>query len=297
MSATTSAGVAAAHIRTIRDSYRHCREIAKSRAQNFYYSFLLLERPKRDAMCAVYAFMRRCDDLSDDPDARANGQAEQKLSLWRVELDRALSGQKVDDPLWPAFCHTVDRYMIPHRFFHEMIDGVMSDIRPRPMENYEELYEYCYKVASVVGLTIIHIFGFSSMRALLMAEKCGVAFQLTNILRDVREDADMGRVYIPTEDLRRFGVTVAQLTEGIEDGRFRHLMQFEAARAHALYDESAELLKLVDRRSRRSLWALRTIYQLLLRKIQFNHYAVLSKRISISKPTKILLLLLAFLRR
>jgi len=149
----------------------------------------------------------------------------------------------------------------------------------------------------VVGLTIIHIFGFSSTRALLMAEKCGVAFQLTNIMRDVREDAEMGRVYIPTEDLRRFGVTVAQLTDGVEDGRFRHLMQFEASRAHALYDESAELIKLVDRKSRRSLWALRSIYQRLLRKIERNHYAVLSKRINVSKPTKISLLLLAFLRR
>jgi phytoene synthase len=297
MSATTAAGIGPARSRQLRQSYEHCRQIAKARAQNFYYSFLLLEKPKRDAMCAVYAFMRHCDDLSDDPDARANGQAEQQISLWRVELDRALTGQKVDNPLWPAFCDTVDRYMIPHRFFHEMIDGVMSDIRPHPMETYEELYEYCYKVASVVGLTIIHIFGFSSMRALLMAEKCGVAFQITNILRDVREDAEMGRVYLPAEDLRRFGVTTAQLTSGVENDRFRHLMQYEASRAHSLYDESAELLKLVDRRSRRSLWALRAIYQRLLRKIERKNYSVLSKRINVSKTTKIVLLLLAFLRR
>jgi phytoene synthase len=280
----------------VRDSYEHCRQIAKARAQNFYYSFLLLEKPKRDAMCAVYAFMRHCDDLSDDPDGRANGQAEQQISLWRVELDRALSGQKTDNPLWPAFCDTVDRYMIPHRFFHEMIDGVMSDIRPHPMATYEELYEYCYKVASVVGLTIIHIFGFSSTRALLMAEKCGVAFQITNILRDVREDAEMGRVYLPAEDLKRFGVTLDQLTTGEEDGRFRHLMQFEAQRAHALYNDSAELLKLVDRRSRRSLWALRTIYQRLLRKIEKKKYGVLSNRINVSKGTKVSILLVAFLR-
>jgi phytoene synthase len=296
MSATTAAGVGGARPRLIRQSYEHCRRIAKARAQNFYYSFLLLDEPKRDAMCAVYAFMRHCDDLSDDPDARANGQAEQQISLWRVELDRALSGQKVDNPLWPAFCDTVDRYLIPHRFFHEMIDGVMTDIRPRPMETYEELYEYCYKVASVVGLTIVHIFGFSSTRALLMAEKCGVAFQITNILRDVREDAEMGRVYIPSEDLRRFGVTPAQLTSGVENDRFRHLMQFEAARARAFYDDSAELLNLVDRKSRRSLWALRTIYQRLLRKIERKKYSVLSKRINVSKATKISILLLAFLR-
>ena len=282
--------------RIIRESYQHCREIAKTRAQNFYYSFLLLEQPKRDAMCAVYAFMRHCDDLSDDPDSQANGQAEQKISLWRVELDRALGGQKVDDPLWPAFCDTVDRYAIPHRFFHEMIDGVMSDIRPHAVETYEELYEYCYKVASVVGLTIIHIFGFSSMRALLMAEKCGVAFQITNILRDVREDALMGRVYLPAEDLRRFGVNLAQLASGVEDARFRHLMKFEASRAHQCYAESADLLKLVDHKSRRSLWALRTIYQRLLKKIEEKQYAVLSKRINVSRSMKISLLMAAFLR-
>jgi phytoene synthase len=216
--------------------------------------------------------------------------------MWRVELDRALNGQTVDDPLWPAFCDTVSRYEIPHRFFHEMIDGVMSDIRPHTMETYEELYEYCYKVASVVGLTIIHVFGFSSMRALLLAEKCGVAFQLTNIVRDVREDALMGRVYIPVEDMRRFGVTEAQLKNGVEDDRFRLLLQYEAGRARVLYDESAELMKLVDRKSRRSLWALRTIYQRLLKKIQKSHYSVLSNRINLSTGTKMRVMLRAFLR-
>ena len=134
------------------------------------------------------------------------------------------------------------------------------------------------------------------MRALLLAEKCGVAFQITNILRDVREDAEMGRVYLPAEDLHRFGVTVDQLEYGEEDERFRRLMKFEASRAHAYYDESADLLRLIDRRSRRSLWALRAIYQLLLRKIEKDHFAVLSKRISVSKPVKLALLLSAFLR-
>jgi phytoene synthase len=279
----------------IRESYRYCQEIAKKRAKNFYYSFLLLEEPKRNAMCAVYAFMRRCDDLSDEPDV-ARDKVEQSIASWRLELDRALSGQLAADPLWPAFCDTVQRYAIPHRFFHEMIDGVMSDVNPQQMATYEDLYEYCYKVASVVGMTIIHIFGFTSMRALLLAEKCGIAFQLTNILRDVREDAEMGRVYLPSEDLRRFGVTAEQLKNGVENDRFRQLMKFEASRAHACYDESAELLKLIDRRSRRSLWALRAIYQLLLRKIERARFAVLSRRINVSKTTKVALLLAAFLR-
>jgi phytoene synthase len=279
----------------IRESYSYCREIAKERAKNFYYSFLLLDKPKRDAMCAVYAFMRHCDDLSDDPHL-AKGKVEQNISLWRVELDRALNGHAAEDPLWPAFRDTVHRYAIPHRFFHEMIDGVMSDVNPQQMATYEDLYEYCYKVASVVGMTIIHIFGFTSMRALLLAEKCGVAFQITNIMRDVREDAEMGRVYLPAEDLRRFGVTTEQLKSGAENERFRQLMKFEAARARACYRESAKLLRLIDRRSRRSLWALRAIYQLLLWKIERANFGVLSRRINVSKGTKIMLLLAAFLR-
>ncbi|HMF78505.1 MAG TPA: phytoene/squalene synthase family protein [Bryobacteraceae bacterium] len=282
----------------VEQSYRYCQKIAKDRAKNFYYSFLLLEKPRRRAMCAVYAFMRYCDDLSDEPGAQAKdaAQLQQSISLWRVELDRALNGKMGDNPLWPAFCDTVQRFAIPHRFFHEMIDGVMSDVEPREMETWEELYEYCYRVASVVGLTIIHIFGFSSVRALLLAEKCGVAFQLTNILRDVREDAEMGRVYLPREDLRRFGVSPEQLRLGIENDRFRSLMRFEAERARTCYQESEPLSELIEKKSRNSLWALREIYMRLLARIEKSNYSVLNQRISLPKRTKIGLLLFAFFR-
>lgn len=281
---------------TIAESYRYCREVAKDRAKNFYYSFLLLEKPQREAMCAVYAFMRHCDDLSDDPANKDPAQSQQSIAIWRVELDRALHGQLGENPMWPAFCDTVQRYSIPHRFFHEMIDGVMSDIVPRQLETYEELYQYCYRVASVVGLTIVHIFGFQSVRALLLAEKCGVAFQLTNILRDVREDAEMGRVYLPREDLRRFGVSAEQLRIGMENDRFRKLMRFEASRARACYEESAPLADFIGKKSRRSLWALRQIYLRLLARIERANYAVLTHRINVPKSTKLALLLVAFLR-
>lgn len=280
----------------VRESYRYCQRIAKDRAKNFYYSFLLLEKPRRDAMCAIYAFMRHCDDLSDDPAMKESGQSQQSIALWRVELDRALHSQLGENPIWPAFCDTVQRYSIPHRFFHEMIDGVMSDIQPRQVETYEELYQYCYQVASVVGLTIIHIFGFHSVRALLLAEKCGVAFQLTNILRDVREDAEAGRVYLPREDLRRFGVPEEQLRVGMENDRFRSLMQFEASRARTYYEESAALSDLIEKKSQRSLWALREIYLRLLSRIEKSDYSVLTQRIQVSKRTKMALLLMAFLR-
>ena len=285
---------------SLAESYRYCRGIARQRAKNFYYSFLLLDRQQRDSMCAIYAFMRQCDDLSDDlsdDPARTDKRAlQQTIARWRMDTDRALKGELAAHPLWPAFHDTVQRYSIPHRFFHEMIDGIASDIEPRAIETFEELYRYCYQVASVVGLTIIHIFGFNSNRALLLAEKCGIAFQLTNILRDVREDAQLGRIYLPLQDLKRFGVPIEQLRSGREDYKFRQLMRFEAGRARAYYDESAALSDFIAKRSRRSLWALRAIYMRLLGRLEREDFAVLSRRINLPPRTKIVILVRAFLR-
>ncbi len=280
---------------SVEESYRHCRNIARKRAKNFYYSFLLLEKPQREAMCAIYAFMRQCDDLSDEPVSTNKTELQQSIRLWRFQLDRALRGDVTGDPIWPAFCDTVQRYGIPHRFFHEMIDGITSDIEPQNMQTFGDLYRYCYHVASVVGLTVIHIFGFKSVRALLLAEKCGVAFQLTNILRDVREDAAAGRVYLPAEDLRRFDVSIEQLRSGREDDRFRELMRFEGARARECYAESEPLLNMIHPKSRRSLWALREVYLQLLRKIERAEYNVLRRRIAVSKSAKLAILCRAFL--
>jgi phytoene synthase len=248
-------------------------------------------------MCAVYAFNRYCDDLSDDPSAGGSARVREQIAQWRLELNRALAGDFGEHALWPAFYDTVQRYRIPHRFFHEMIDGISSDLEARRIQTFDELYRYCYQVASVVGLTIIHIFGFDSIKALLLAEKCGVAFQLTNILRDVREDAELGRVYLPVEDLQRFGISVEQLQSGSEDKHFREFMRFESARARQYYQESAALSELIDKGSRPSLWALREIYQRLLSRIEAADYSVLSRRINVPTRTKLGLLLKAFLLR
>lgn len=279
---------------SLKQSYGHCRAIARERAKNFYYSFLLLEKQQSDAMCAIYAFMRICDDLSDDETDK--DRARDAIANWRVEMDRALRGQPTEHAIWPAFADTVERYKIPHRFFHEMIDGVSSDLDPREIATWDDLYRYCYQVASVVGLTIIHIWGFSSPRALLLAEKCGIAFQVTNILRDVREDAELGRVYLPTEDLQRFGVRPEDLKAGRESERFRQLMRFEGKRARSYFQESAPLLPLIEKKSRKSLWALRRIYLSLLNKLERADYNVLSRRINVPKATKIAILLSAFIR-
>jgi 15-cis-phytoene synthase len=267
------------------ESYAWCEGVARSQAKNFYYSFLLLSKLQRRAMCAVYAFMRYCDDLSDDegiPDRPA------AIARWRGDLAAALAGHAGEHPVWPAFIDAVTRYKIPHQYFYDMIDGVGSDLEPRRIQTFEELYDYCYHVASVVGLTVIHIFGFESQDALLLAEKCGIAFQLTNILRDVREDAEKNRVYLPAEDLARFAVSPVSF-EPRE--RFVQLMHFEAQRARDYYRESAPLVSLIDARSQASLRALIGIYSRLLDRIVASDYDVLARRVRVPTWEKLWVLM------
>lgn len=271
-------------------SYAHCRAVAKQRARNFYYSFVLLPHDKKNAMCAVYAFMRYCDDLSDEP-----GATRSAIDRWREALKEALAGRPDGNPMWPAFLDSVQRYDIPYDYFHEMIEGVASDIEPRAVETFDELYRYCYRVASVVGLTTIHIFGFSSADALPLAEKCGIAFQLTNILRDIREDAALGRIYLPAEDLTKFGVPADDLKNSRRTDAFGHLMDFETARARCYYRESAPLVALVEPDSRSSLRALIAIYSRLLDHVAASPYDVLTRRISLSAAEKVWIVLRALM--
>ena len=279
---------------TIPESYRYCERIARTRAKNFYYSFILLTPAQRHAMCAVYAYMRYCDDLSDD---EGNVDRAGSIAGWRTDLVRALAGLDVPEhPLWPAFRDTVDRFKIPHQYFFDMIDGVSSDLEPRRLQTFAELYDYCYKVASVVGLTIIHIFGFESPETLVLAEKCGIAFQLTNIIRDVKEDVGLNRVYLPAEDLRRFNVPESDLAADAPSLAFTELMRFEGARARGYYNQSRPLLGLVNKKSRSSLWALIEIYSRLLDRIEEAKYDVLSQRVGLSTVEKTGILLKGFLR-
>jgi len=261
---------------TVEESYAFCERVARTQAKNFYYSFLLLSRPQRQAMCAIYAFMRYCDDLSD-----AEGVADRAgdIARWQAE-----------HPVWPAFSDAVARYRIPHEYFRAMIRGVSSDLEPRQIQTFQELYDYCYHVASVVGLTIIHIFGFDDPRALELAERCGVAFQLTNILRDVREDAEHGRVYLPAEDLARFGVDPKELAGGALSPALRSLLEFEAGRARSYYQEAQPLTNLVDSRSRASLKALIGIYARLLERISNSGYEVLRERVRVPAWEKLWIL-------
>ncbi len=263
---------------TVEESYAYCERVAKNRARNFYYSFVLLPPPQRKAICAMYAFMRYCDDLSDD--ASVANRAE-SIRQWKRDLDDALDGRPSGHPVWPAFHDAVERYGIPRQYFYDMIAGVSSDLEPRRLRTFEELYQYCYQVASVVGLTIIHIFGFQDRRALDLAEKCGIAFQLTNIIRDVREDAESNRIYLPAEDLERFGVPAENLRNGEDSRPLRTLLAFEATRAESYYQASMPLVGMVDRRSRASLWALIEIYHRLLGRIQRADYPVMIRRVRV----------------
>jgi len=272
------------------DSYAWCARVARRQAKNFYYSFLLLSRPQRRAMCAIYAFMRYCDDLSDD-----EGIADRSTAIrqWRQDLELALAGLVPDHAVWPAFIDAVKRYRIPHEYFFDMIDGVSSDLEPRRIQTFEELYDYCYHVASVVGLTIVHIFGFDSKDALKLAEKCGIAFQLTNILRDVREDSEKGRVYLPAEDFKRFDVSPNTFEPHEE---FQAMMEFEARRARDYYYQSAPLTAMVQPASQPSLRALILIYSRLLDRIVASDYDVLRRRIRVPAWEKVWLLIRAQFR-
>ncbi len=267
---------------SLAESYAYCRRMTRARAKNFFYSFVLLSTEQRNAMCAMYAFMRYCDDLSDEPGANTAA-----MERWRTSLQQALAGHVDGHALWPAFADAVRRYRIPHVYFSQMIEGVQSDLTPREVVTFEDLYRYCYRVASVVGLTTIHIFGFSDPRALELAEKCGIAFQLTNILRDVSEDAELGRVYLPAEDLERFAVRREELMGTERSDRFLRLMEFEADRARGYYEEARPLIGMVDRRSRSSLWVLIAIYSRLLDKIRASHFDVLQRRIALSTWEKV----------
>jgi phytoene synthase len=265
-------------------SYRYVELVARRRARNFYYSFVLLPREKRRALCAVYAFMRRCDDIADGnyPDERKY----ELLRCWRRQLEGALNGACDGDPILPAFLDAVRRYSIPDRYFHWILDGVEMDLVVTRYERFEDLYRYCFNVAGAVGLTCLQIFGFRDARALDYAEQCGIAFQLTNIMRDVGEDARMERIYLPVEDLRRFNYSPEDLMRGVVDSRYFELMAYQALRARDYYDRARNLLPLVDRSSRPALWAMMEIYKRLLERIVRARYQVFERTIRVSSAEK-----------
>ena len=286
---------------TIVEAYAVCRTIAQREAKNFYYSFRVLPEHKRNAMCAVYAFMRRADDISDDeslPIAERRAVMSRWLEAWREARRSGIS----DDPVFVALNDTQKRFSIPDALLEELVQGTTMDLEPRAqMENqlqtfatFEELYRYCYLVASVVGLVCIRIFGYTDLRAESLAEETGIAFQLTNILRDVKEDVERGRIYLPLDLLHEFGVNVDRVkmlaTGAAMEANERALLRDLGARAETYYASADRLLPLIDADSRAALWVLVTIYHRLLFKIFDANGDVFTHRISVSTPAKLTIL-------
>ena len=284
----------------VAEAYRFCREVARREAKNFYWAFRVLPRHKSDAMCAVYAFMRRADDISDDESKTVEQRRAEMtawMEAWRVSRSSMEAG--AGDPVFVALTDTLRRFAIPERLIEDLVAGTTMDLDPLPTDSdgvqtyatFEDLYRYCYLVASVVGLVCIRIFGYADTRAEKLAEETGVAFQLTNILRDVKEDVERGRVYLPMDLLDEFGESVAELRT-LAAGRAmtereRGMLATLAIRAEKYYVAAGKLIPLLDRDSRAAMWVLVAIYHRLLGRIAARKMDVFSERVSVSTAVKV----------
>jgi 15-cis-phytoene synthase len=290
---------------TLDEAYGACREIARREAKNFYYAFVALPLGRRNAICAIYAFMRQADDLSDD-ESVARDERRRRLSAWLEEWHAVCRGADSANPAFVAARDATRRFAIPLRLLDELVAGVAMDLdcaatgAPDTYATFGDLYRYCYLVASVVGLVSIHIFGYADHRAEKLAEETGIAFQLTNILRDVAEDASRNRVYLAEEDLAGHGLSVQSILNhklGAAPGIAERAMLAEYARRAENYYQSAEtLLPLIDRESRPALWVLVSIYHALLKRIERANYDVFSRRISVPLPKKLAILCVGLAR-
>ena len=298
-------------------AYSVCRGITRTNAKNFYYAFLVLPKRKRQALCAVYAFMRRCDDITDDPTLSFDDRR-QKLDTWLDALHRVQQGQPSDDPILLALNDAQHRYTIPAGLLDDLATGTAMDVVDLPADSsgastplnaqtpqltvqyktFEDLKLYCYRVASVVGLVCIHIFGYRDPAAEALAEQCGLAFQLTNIIRDVKEDAAMGRVYLPEEDLAKFDLTAADLLAAPDAARrFRPCSSSKLiGRAKATRPAISSFLIFLKTVSLR-FFVLVNIYRKLLEKIAERQYDVFSGKVSLTVGEKLRVLGKGFLQR
>ncbi|HLW53951.1 MAG TPA: phytoene/squalene synthase family protein [Candidatus Angelobacter sp.] len=290
-------------------AYAVCRGIARRSAKNFYYGFLVLPSEKRNALCAVYAFMRHADDISDDTQLNPE-QKRQKLDEWLQSANAVIGGQATDDPVLMALADAQQRFSISPQLFEKLVHGTSMDLDIPAGEatpavvcrTFEDLKQYCYYVASIVGLVCIRIFGYEDKKAEFLAEDCGLAFQLTNIIRDVKEDAGMGRIYIPEEDLERFRFGAERFTPAEWSGPavsadWRPLLEYEADRARRYYESAKWLIELINEDSRAALWVLVEIYSRLLNKIAARNYDVFTERVSLTFWEKLKVLSRGFLLR
>ena len=259
--------------------------IAKESRSSFYYAFSLLPRPKRDAMNAVYAFCRKTDDIVDEGNEPDDLKYE-KLRKWRIELEKALTGNS-DYPLLNKVASIIKQFNIPLEPFFELIIGMEMDLQRKRYLTFEDLFQYCYRVASTVGLMCIEIFGYKNNSAKDYAVNLGVAMQLTNILRDIGKDSEKGRIYIPQADLQKFGYTEKDLYNKEYNQNFISLMKHETNLAREYFEKANNALDFGDKPSLFPARAMQHIYYKLLRKIEAEDYDVLREKIKVSGFEKV----------
>lgn len=268
-------------------AYRYCRQATRTHAKSFYFCSHFLPREKRRAIYAVYALCRHVDDAVDAAGIRGERDATAAIEHWRAELDAVYTDGRASSPVLLAWRDMLSRFRIRQELPLELMRGVLMDTRIKRYETWEELRVYCYRVASVVGLMSSEIFGYVEPRTLYYAEQLGLAMQLTNILRDVGEDARMGRIYLPQEEMRRFAYTEADLLGGKLTESFFALMRFEIERARALYSEAEQGIPLLNREARFTVLLAARLYARILDEIERNGYDVFTRRAHLSLPGKL----------
>ena len=288
---------AAAPAVSLEQSRAYCEQVTKAYARNFYYGLRLLPPEKRAAMYALYAWMRLVDDIADHEDGRPLSARIEELEAWRADTHAALDSSLPTSPsphlptssslLWPAFCEMATRYRVPRRVFDDVIAGQEQDLSPLSFDTFEELSTYCVRVAGVVGLASIYVWGFEGgLETEQLAIDRGIAFQLTNILRDLREDATRGRFYLPRAEVNG-AMNLADLREGRPSPGFEQAMRFQLDRAEDYYRKSAPLESRISADSRPTLVAMTQIYHALLEKISARPNRVLRHRVSLSLWSKL----------
>ena len=266
--------------RSAPDAYRHCEEVVRRSDSSFASAFWLLPGDQRRAIHAIYAFCRLADDIADDP--ALQGDRRKLLARWRCELEAAYRG-KAEHPVGIALGDTVHRFALPEALFAELLDGVEFDLSGAEIETFDELAGYCHQVASTVGLMLVRVIGRASPEALDYADQMGIAVQLTNILRDIGDDAKAGRIYLPSEDLARFGVDPSDLRRAVLGDELRLLLGFYAERARIYYDRAERALPAAERRGLLPAEAMGRIYRTLLDTLQHEGFPCLERRVRLSK--------------
>ena len=277
----------------LRVAYQECRLITRKAATNFYYAFITLPPRKRRAIYAAYAFCRLCDDATDERIPTEEKLA--RLRALRCGLSAAYVGRP-EGPVFTALADTASVFDIPEEYFQEVVSGVEMDLTKTRYRDFQELRTYCYRVASVVGLACLHIFGFSEPRAKEYAVDLGLAMQLTNIMRDVEEDLERDRIYLPMDEIRESGYSVEELQRGVVNEPFRELMNIQARRAREYYISGSRLLPLLSPRSRACPAVLGQLYSLILDRIEAQGFNVFNGRVRLSRREKYLVTVQTWMR-